>query len=96
MRGTLHNPPSVWDLARQFRINHVHRIPVMEVRGLLRTNEVLCLVSLRPVFMELSRLVQTKCCLSPDLTKLTLEHTRIGKREGIATVSRDQWKASAS
>ncbi|CAD5234384.1 unnamed protein product [Bursaphelenchus xylophilus] len=80
---------SVWDLARQFRINHVHRIPIMEVKGILRTNELFCLLSLRPVFLEIIKLVQTKCCLSPNLAKITLDEVKLGKWSGLATIPED-------
>ncbi|CAD5229411.1 unnamed protein product [Bursaphelenchus okinawaensis] len=78
---------SVWDLARQFRINHVHRIPVMEVKGIVRTNALFCLLSLRPVFQEIIKLVQTKCCLSPNLNKVTLDEVKLGKWTSLATIS---------
>lgn len=80
---------SVWDLARQFRLNHVHRIPIIEVKGLMRTNELFCLLSLRPIFVEIAKLVSTKCCLSPNLNTLTLSQTKLGKWSQLTTLPED-------
>lgn len=43
---------SVWDAARLFCLNHVHRIPILQVDEFSRETDVLYLLSLRTVFSE--------------------------------------------
>jgi hypothetical protein len=70
-----------------FRLNHVHRIPVVKVENFVRTKEVMGVISLRPIFVEIMKMFEKSCSLTPNLHKLTLAETGLGKRSNLATVS---------
>ncbi|KAI6209820.1 5'-AMP-activated protein kinase subunit gamma-1 [Aphelenchoides besseyi] len=76
---------SVWDVARLFRMNHVHRIPVVLVENFVRSKEVIGVISLRPIFVEIAKLTDSRCTLKPNLKKLTLKETQLGKRSNLST-----------
>jgi len=78
---------TAWDIARLFRLNRIHRIPIFQVEDFMQTNEVLSLVCLRAIFMEILKLFDNKCVLEPNLHFLTLQETRIGTWSNIASLS---------
>ncbi|VDD96466.1 unnamed protein product [Enterobius vermicularis] len=85
---------SVWDAARLFCLNHVHRIPILQVDEFSRETDVLYLLSLRTVFSEtVLNLVESngrnsgKHTLAPHVKNRTLEEARIGTWEKVITVS---------
>ena len=75
-------------MARLFRLNRIHRIPILQEDAFLRreTNEVLSLVCLRAIFVEILKLFDSKCVLEPNLHLLTLEQTNIGTWGNITWV----------
>ncbi|KAI6231921.1 5'-AMP-activated protein kinase subunit gamma-1 [Aphelenchoides besseyi] len=80
---------SVWDVARLFRMNHVHRIPVVLVENFVRSKEVIGVISLRPIFVEIAKLADSRCTLKPNLKKLTLKETQLGKRSNLSVINED-------
>lgn len=69
-----------------FRMNHVHQIPVVRVENFVRTKEVMGVCSLRPIFLEIMRMFEKSCSLTPNLHNLTLAEIELGKREDLITV----------
>jgi hypothetical protein len=78
---------SVWDVAKMFRVNHIHRIPVVKVENFIRSKEVMGIVSLRPIFVEIMKMFEKSCSLTPNLHKTTLTDSALSKRNGLTTVS---------
>lgn len=63
------------------------RIPIVRVENFVRTKEVMGVVSLRPIFIEIMKMFEKSCSLTPNLHKLTLDEVGLGKRKNLATVS---------
>jgi len=86
---------TAWDVARLFRLNRVHRIPVLQFNTSLNQppathyNEVFSFVCLRSIFIEILKLLDSKCALVPDLHSLTLEKSRLGNWENISWIQED-------
>lgn len=51
------------------------------------SNEIITCISLRSIFVEILKLIDSKCELTPNFGVLTLESTRVGTWENVATVS---------
>jgi CBS domain-containing protein len=78
---------TVWDVARLFRMNRVHRIPVLQVENYVQTNEILAFICLRQTFVEILKLIDSKAHLTPNFCQLTLEAARIGSWTKLAWVA---------
>lgn len=81
----------IWDVAKMFRLNRVHRIPIVSYDpGRFITNEtnLVYFLSLKRIFSEvIFKLKENKCPNLPNLRLMTLKETRIGTWENIAVVS---------
>ncbi|KAI6240584.1 5'-AMP-activated protein kinase subunit gamma-1 [Aphelenchoides fujianensis] len=86
---------TVWDVAKLFRMNHVHRMPVVSVENLVRTKEVIGIMSLRPIFTEIDKMISSHCSLKPNLNKVTLAEASLGKRSDLSSISEDALCAEA-
>ncbi|KAI1724451.1 5'-AMP-activated protein kinase subunit gamma-2 [Ditylenchus destructor] len=84
---TVSTSASVWDVSRLFRLNRVHRIPVFEESEYGPSNEILSFVCLRAIFVEILKLIDSKCALTPNLHTLTLDTLRLGTWTNIAWIS---------
>uniref|UniRef100_F1L237 5'-AMP-activated protein kinase subunit gamma-1 n=1 Tax=Ascaris suum TaxID=6253 RepID=F1L237_ASCSU len=81
---------SVWDAARLFCLNHVHRIPILQTAEGMREADVLYLLSLRTILQEtVMNLVETAASLAPHLKQRTLQESSIGTWTNVITVSSD-------
>uniref|UniRef100_A0A0N5ALR3 CBS domain-containing protein n=1 Tax=Syphacia muris TaxID=451379 RepID=A0A0N5ALR3_9BILA len=84
---------SVWDAARLFCLNHVHRIPIIQADDSTNSTDVLYLLSLKTILCETilglseNSGVKTKdFSLAPHIKNRTLEQARIGTWTKIITV----------
>uniref|UniRef100_A0A7E4UWC3 CBS domain-containing protein n=1 Tax=Panagrellus redivivus TaxID=6233 RepID=A0A7E4UWC3_PANRE len=79
---------TVWDVARMFRVNRVHRIPIMHTDPGKFTGDqsnLMYFLSLRRIFSEvIFKIVDSKCVMSPNLQALTFKDTQIGTWGKIA------------
>jgi len=79
---------TIWDVAKMFRLNRVHRIPIVSYDpGRFITNEtnLVYFLSLKRIFSEvIFKLKENKCPNLPNLRLMTLKETRIGTWENIA------------
>lgn len=74
-------------MAQLFRLNHVHRIPIIETECSTFNNEFLGLICLRSIFVEILKLFDSKCAgLKPDLRVITLEESKVGNWTNIISV----------
>lgn len=81
---------SVWDVSRLFRMNRVHRIPVMQGDEFTQSQDALYLLCLRQIFSEvILKLLDSKCSLTPNLRGITLESIKdkIGTWSNLASIS---------
>lgn len=74
---------TVWDLARMFLLNKVHRIPVFEAE----TSEVLSITCPRLISVELLRLINSKYIPSPNLQTIEIGSKLIGTWSDISTIT---------
>uniref|UniRef100_A0A915BYN0 CBS domain-containing protein n=1 Tax=Parascaris univalens TaxID=6257 RepID=A0A915BYN0_PARUN len=81
---------SVWDAARLFCLNHVHRIPILQTTERMKEADVLYLLSLRTILQEtVMKLVETASSFAPHLKQKTLQESSIGTWANVITVSSD-------
>lgn len=81
---------SVWDAARLFCLNHVHRIPILQVDDSLKETDVLYMLSMRTIFSEtILKLVETTYSLAPHVKYRTLQEAAIGTWNNVITVSNE-------
>ncbi|KAH7728276.1 CBS domain containing protein [Aphelenchoides avenae] len=78
---------TIWDVSRLFRMNRVHRIPVLQVEDYIETKEILSFVCLRQIFLEVLKLLDSKAHLTPNLCHLTLDATRVGTWTKLSWIS---------
>lgn len=66
---------SVWDLSRVFALNRVHRVPVFSVES---PDELVGILCPRAICLELLKLLNSKCSLSPDLHSIPIRSRVVG------------------
>uniref|UniRef100_A0A8R1XSG7 CBS domain-containing protein n=1 Tax=Onchocerca volvulus TaxID=6282 RepID=A0A8R1XSG7_ONCVO len=78
---------SVWDTARLFCLNHVHRIPIFQIDENDLFTDILYMLSLRRIFCEtIVKLIEPSFSLAPHLKHRTLLDSGIGTWKNIVTV----------
>lgn len=81
----------IWDVAKMFRLNRVHRIPIVSYdpgRFIADETNLVYFLSLRRIFSEvIFKLKENKCPNLPNLRLMTLKDSKIGTWDGIVTVS---------
>uniref|UniRef100_A0A183CDT4 CBS domain-containing protein n=1 Tax=Globodera pallida TaxID=36090 RepID=A0A183CDT4_GLOPA len=82
---------SVWDLARVFSLNRVHRVPVFSAEN----GELMAVLCPRAICVELLKLISSKCSLSPDLSTLALSSCQVGTWGEIASIDENESCARA-
>ncbi|KAE9554174.1 hypothetical protein FO519_002595 [Halicephalobus sp. NKZ332] len=79
---------TIWDVAKMFRLNRVHRIPIVSYdpgRFIADETNLVYFLSLRRIFSEVVfKLKENKCPNIPNLRLMTLKETRIGTWDNIA------------
>ncbi|VDK64491.1 unnamed protein product [Onchocerca ochengi] len=84
MMKSSHN---VWDTARLFCLNHVHRIPIFQIDENDLFTDILYMLSLRRIFCEtIVKLIEPSFSLAPHLKHRTLLDSGIGTWKNIVTV----------
>uniref|UniRef100_A0A915CQ33 CBS domain-containing protein n=1 Tax=Ditylenchus dipsaci TaxID=166011 RepID=A0A915CQ33_9BILA len=80
---------SVWDVSKLFRLNRVHRIPVYQADDFSVSNEILSFICLRAIFVEIIKLLDSRCSLPPsvDFHCVTVGSLRLGTWTNIAWIS---------
>ncbi|KAL3990797.1 CBS domain family protein [Acanthocheilonema viteae] len=79
---------SVWDAARLFCLNHVHRIPIFQTDENDLFTDLLYMLSLRRIFYEtIIKLIEPSLSLAPHLKHRTLLDSGIGTWTNIATIT---------
>ncbi|VDO32322.1 unnamed protein product [Onchocerca flexuosa] len=78
---------SVWDTAKLFCLNHVHRIPIFQIDENDLFSDILYMLSLRRIFCEtIVKLIEPSFSLAPHLKQRTLFDSGIGTWGNIVTV----------
>uniref|UniRef100_A0A158Q6X7 CBS domain-containing protein n=1 Tax=Elaeophora elaphi TaxID=1147741 RepID=A0A158Q6X7_9BILA len=79
---------SVWDAARLFCLNHVHRIPIFQTDENDLFTDILYVLSLRRIFCEtFIKLIEPSFSLAPHVKHRTLLDSGIGTWADIATIT---------
>ncbi|CAG9531418.1 unnamed protein product [Cercopithifilaria johnstoni] len=79
---------SVWDAARLFCLNHVHRIPIFQTEENDLFTDILYMLSLRRIFDEtIIKLIEPSFSLAPHLKHRTLLDSGIGTWTNIVTIT---------
>jgi CBS domain-containing protein len=78
---------SIWDVARMFRMNRVHRIPVVHSDSGMFNGEqpnLLYFISLRSIFAEVViKVMDTKAAITPTFNQLKLKDNKIGTWDNV-------------
>jgi 5'-AMP-activated protein kinase regulatory gamma subunit len=78
---------TVWDVARMFRLNRVHRIPVVHSDSGKFNGEqpnLLFFISLRSIFSEVViKVMDSKAAITPNFNQLKLQDSKIGTWDNI-------------
>uniref|UniRef100_A0A914Y8S8 CBS domain-containing protein n=1 Tax=Panagrolaimus superbus TaxID=310955 RepID=A0A914Y8S8_9BILA len=81
----------IWDVARMFRMNRVHRIPVVHSDSGMFNGEqpnLLYFISLRSIFAEVViKVMDSKAAITPTFNQLKLKDNKIGTWDNIVQVS---------
>uniref|UniRef100_A0A915PWQ0 CBS domain-containing protein n=1 Tax=Setaria digitata TaxID=48799 RepID=A0A915PWQ0_9BILA len=81
---------SVWDAARLFCLNLIHRIPIFQTDGNDLFTDIFYILSLRRIFCEtIIKLIEPSFSLAPHVKHRTLLDSGIGNWEDIVTVDSD-------
>ncbi|EFO15496.2 hypothetical protein LOAG_13014, partial [Loa loa] len=79
---------SVWDAARLFCLNHVHRIPIFQADESSFFTDILYMLSLRRIFCEtIIKLIEPSFSLAPHVKHRTLLDSGIGTWEDVVTIT---------
>uniref|UniRef100_A0AC34FIG3 CBS domain-containing protein n=1 Tax=Panagrolaimus sp. ES5 TaxID=591445 RepID=A0AC34FIG3_9BILA len=77
----------IWDVARMFRMNRVHRIPVVHSDSGMFNGEqpnLLYFISLRSIFAEVViKVMDSKAAITPTFNQLKLKDNKIGTWDNI-------------
>uniref|UniRef100_A0A1I8EUV5 CBS domain-containing protein n=3 Tax=Wuchereria bancrofti TaxID=6293 RepID=A0A1I8EUV5_WUCBA len=79
---------SVWDVARLFCLNHIHRIPIFQSDESDLFTDILYMLSLRRIFYEtVIKLIEPSFSLAPHIKHRTLLDSGIGTWKDIVTIT---------